>query len=78
MAKLESINYVPSRPVLVGIGVEWMPDVSAHVIPALPQIFWKGGLPWAEANHWAVYKMNSGGVELETVQSLMDLGGASG
>lgn len=72
MARLELIRYTPMREVLVGGEVSWARDPLARAAEKLPQIFWKSGEPWSEANHWALEKaMSVRGSDLETVRSLM-------
>lgn len=71
MARLERINYVPHQWCVTEGKVSWVRTPSQRSILNLPQIFWKGGQSWVEANHWALDKVRSGGVKLETVQSLM-------
>lgn len=71
MARLESINYIPHRAVVHRNWVEWVRDSGVPARSGLPQIFWAGGAPWSEANHWAVDKARSGDVKIETVQNLM-------
>lgn len=71
MARLESVNYVPHRAVVHEHRVEWVRESGVPALSGLPQIFWNGCTPWAEANHWALDKARSGGVKLETVQNLM-------
>ncbi|CAG0955204.1 hypothetical protein ANAEL_00296 [Anaerolineales bacterium] len=71
MSRLENINYLPHRPVILDHGVEWVRDSSARALHGLPQIFWRSGTPWAEANHWALDKASYAGVKLDTVQNLM-------
>jgi len=39
-----------------GKSVTWSADGFAKQIERLPQIFWNGGEPWSEANHWALSK----------------------
>ena len=71
MARLESINYVPQRAVVSEREVSWVSTPYSKPISGLPQIFWKNGTPWIEANHWALYKVQSMSVKINTVQSLM-------
>lgn len=71
MARLESINYVPNQAIVAEGKVGWVRTPSARPLSGLPQIFWKDGTPWAEANHWALDKARSVDVKLKTVQSLM-------
>ena len=72
MARLELIRYTPMREMLDGGEVSWVNDPLTRVINKLPQIFWKTGTPWAEANHWALEKATSvRGSDLKTVTSLM-------
>lgn len=72
MANLEFINYTPMREVIEAGSVGWVPDKLAPPINELPQIFWSNGVPWHEANHWALTKatsLRSGRVK--TIRSLM-------
>ena len=71
MARLENINYVPHRAVVLENAVEWVRESGVPALSCLPQIFWKNGMPWAEANHWALDKARFAYVKLNTVQNLM-------
>lgn len=52
--------------------VNWEVDRLAEPISKLPQIFWKNGEPWSEANHWALTKaQQSNGSHIKTVTALM-------
>lgn len=71
MARLESINYVPHRATVKEGAVCWEITTDKRKLYGLPQIFWMNGLPWFEANHWALEKAMSGEVKLKTVLSLL-------
>jgi len=72
MALLESIDFKPMREVIEGGVVSWEPDRLATPIPSLPQIYWKGGEPWSEVNHWALVKASgTAGNNIKTVRGLM-------
>lgn len=71
MARLELINYIPQRAVVTEHEVSWLRAPSARSISSLPQIFWKDGYPWNEANHWALDKASGRRVKIETVKNLM-------
>lgn len=71
MARLESISYIPHRAITTEREVSWVRVPSARSISSLPQIFWKDGTPWSEANHWALDKAKGRSVKIETVQNLM-------
>lgn len=72
MANLEVVNYTPMREVTDGRIVHWVPDTLASSISKLPQIFWQGGMPWNEANHWALTKAcTPRNGHIKTVMSLM-------
>ncbi len=53
MASLEYVDFRPWREVATSAGIDWELDKVAPPVPQLPQIFWKDGDGWAEANHWA-------------------------
>lgn len=61
MAHLEFINYTPMNEVVEGRVVRWVPDKVARKIEKLPQIYWHDGVPWHEANQWALTRNNSAG-----------------
>jgi len=71
MARLESIYYIPHIPVVEYGKVEWVRNTSLRPIDGLPQLFWKEGRPWTEANHWALDKSSQQAVKLSTIESLM-------
>lgn len=71
MARLEYVDFRPWREVPVDDGFVWEPDKLAPEIKGLPQIFWESGEGWAEANHWAVDKIVSDCVHLDTAKGLM-------
>src|ERR1035437_6730485 len=70
MASLELIHYLPQRPTVTDDGsVTWERDMACRPIKHLPQLFWKDGMPWLEANLWAHERATSGKTDLKTVQS---------
>ncbi|MDO9053664.1 MAG: site-specific integrase [Gallionella sp.] len=71
MARLESINYDPHHAIVEERKVYWVPEFGVQAICGLPQIFWECGTPWFEANHWALDKIKSMDIKLNTVQNLM-------
>lgn len=69
MATLEFISYIPHRPLASESGqVTWEVDRACSPIDHLPQLFWRDGTPWSEANLWAHQRATSGGTDLKTVQ----------
>lgn len=72
MAVLEYIRYTPMREVIDGQVVLWEHDKLARKIKELPQLFWKDGVAWAEANHWALEKSTGeAGNNPKTIKALM-------
>lgn len=71
MACLEYIDFGPWREVISGGTLTWEPDKLARSLKGLPQIFWKNGEGWAEANDWALEKAATVGIKLDTVKALM-------
>lgn len=72
MARLEYIKFKPWREVIRDDRtLAWEADPISRPIPQLPQLFWKNGEGWAEANHWALEKATTVGIKLETVKGLM-------
>src|SRR5689334_8582565 len=69
MATLEPIAYTPHRCVVVEGHVEWAPVKNSKAIEGLPQIIWRDGTPWREANLWALERATSRDTKLATVQS---------
>lgn len=72
MAKLEFIQFNPSRETVKNGKICWDLDQLAKPIANLPQLFWNDGSPWSEANHWALTKTRgSNGSKLKTVVTLL-------
>lgn len=71
MARLECINYIPHQIVMREQQANWVLSPRSRAISTFPQIFWKDGTPWFEANHWALDKIKNMSVELDTIRSLM-------
>lgn len=71
MATLEHINFGPWREFPSGTTFSWEADRTTAQIPNLPQIFWENGESWAEANIWAVHKLDIQKCHIETARALM-------
>lgn len=72
MAQIEYISFTPMREAIMNGQVSWEPDRLGKAIARLPQIFWKGGKPWSEVNHWALTKaQGTVGSDISTVASVM-------
>lgn len=71
MASLEYISYQPHVAYIESNEVQWIPNTAAHPIQKLPQLFWRDGTPWAEANHWALDKALQPDIKVITVRTLM-------
>ena len=67
MASLEKIRYTPHRARTSGGAVVWM-LVEGREIDGVPQIFWRSGEPWREANMWAIERATSKDVGLKTIE----------
>lgn len=72
MATLEYIQYIPHRPELSDGVVKWVPDAIVRSVDRLPQVFWKTGDPWREANLWALEMTRNRSVKLRTAVSLLE------
>jgi integrase len=72
VADLAPIRFTPVRDVVEGRDVFWIPDRLGRPVDQLPQIFWRSGEPWHEANHWAITRVTSTrGGHIDTVTRLM-------
>ncbi|WP_298851947.1 tyrosine-type recombinase/integrase [uncultured Aquimonas sp.] len=71
MASLELIRHIPRRAEVVDGRVRWVHRKDLMPIDRLPQICWKDGRTWAEANLWALQHATSQRKDLETVKSAM-------
>ena len=70
MASLELCNYAPHRIVVSAEGiVNSQPDHALPPIKGLPQLFWKDGSPWIEANLWAHSRATNGVTDIKTVRT---------
>jgi len=67
MARLEYIRYVPHMAEVESGAVNWKPDSVVRPIEDLPQIFWRDGTPWREANLWALELGRNRQVKLKSV-----------
>lgn len=72
MATLEHILYVPHRPEVTNDSVKWVSDTVVRIVDRLPQVFWKDGKPWREANLFALEMARNRNVKLRTAISLME------
>lgn len=72
MATLEYIRYIPHRPEVSERAVKWVMDSIVQSVDRLPQVFWKDGEPWREANLWALEMARNRDVKLRTAISLME------
>jgi integrase len=71
MAKIEYINYTPWRESFSKNGIQFETDKLSRRIEHLPQIFWRTGEGWAEANVWALEKVIDKRIDIKTAKSLM-------
>ncbi|MDO1434405.1 MULTISPECIES: tyrosine-type recombinase/integrase [Pseudomonas] len=71
MANLEHLDFQPWREVQAGETLSWEPDGIADRVQRLPQIFWKSGEGWTEANLWALDKVTNQRCNVQTAESLM-------
>jgi integrase len=70
LAALEFIHYLPHRAIVGAKGqVTWERDPACSPIKNLPQLFWRDGAPWVEANLWAHQRATTGKTDIKTVQS---------
>lgn len=69
MATVEHIHFSPHDLSVNDRLVSYSLNSSRVVIKGLPQLFWEGGLPWREANLWAMERVTNGEAILRTVSS---------
>lgn len=72
MATLEYIHFVPHTLERRENSVTYSVSSRRPSIKDLPQIFWAGGMPWREANLWAMERATTGEASLKTVASNMN------
>lgn len=70
MASLETVNYVSRHPEVDTDRIKWVLSTSDSAL-ALPQICWKDGSTWGEANLWALTQSTSQKKDLKTVTRSM-------
>lgn len=69
MSRLESIRYRPHRCTTSGSHIEWRPLSSELPEKLLPQIFWRDGRSWREANLWLLERSEYVGNSYKTVKA---------
>ena len=69
MATVEHIHFSPHDLSVKDRLITYSSNSSRVVIEGLPQIFWVNGLPWREANLWAMERVTNGEAILKTVSS---------
>ena len=67
MATVEHIHFSPHDLFVKDRLITYSLNSSRVVIEGLPQIFWEDGLPWREANLWAMERVTNGEAILKTV-----------
>ncbi|WP_051219966.1 site-specific integrase [Rheinheimera baltica] len=72
MATLEHIHFVPHNLEYRKGTATYSTSSSRSSLKNLPQLFWKDGTPWREANLWAVERTTTGEASLKTVASNMN------
>lgn len=72
MATLEKIRYEPHYFEVTHKSVSHNKKKGYPIIENLPQLFWSNGMPWREANLWALERITSGSALLKTVASNMN------
>ncbi|PXX46931.1 tyrosine-type recombinase/integrase [Undibacterium pigrum] len=72
MATLEHILYIAHRPEVSDGKIKWVPDTIVRTVDRLPQVFWKDGKAWREANLWALEMARNRNVKLSTAISVME------
>ena len=70
MASLETIHYRGHRPVISGDRIEWE-RAKGSPIDRLPQLCWRNGITWGEANLWALEQATNGRTDIKTVSRSM-------
>ncbi|MGZ4954158.1 MAG: hypothetical protein ACXV8Q_03515 [Methylobacter sp.] len=71
MARLRHIRFEPHIVEVIDGKVLYMPSKSGRVINGLPQIFFSDGMPWQEANLWAMERATARDVSIKTIQANM-------
>lgn len=69
MPTVEHIHFNPHDLSVKNRLITYSLNSSRVVIEGLPQIFWADGLPWREANLWAMERVTNGEALLKTVSS---------
>eukprot|EP01133_Synstelium_polycarpum_P001824 gene1824-2097_t len=69
LATVEHIHFSPHDLSVKDRLITYSSNSSRVVIEGLPQIFWVNGLPWREANLWAMERVTNGEAILKTVSS---------
>ena len=69
MPTVEHIHFSPHDLSVKDRMITYSLNSSRAVIEGLPQIFWEDGLPWREANLWAMERVTNGEALLKTVSS---------
>ncbi|CAM3763818.1 hypothetical protein SAMN05216475_4703 [Pseudomonas synxantha] len=69
MPTVEHIHFSPHDLSVKDRLITYSLNSSRVVIEGLPQIFWEDGLPWREANLWAMERVTNGEALLKTVSS---------
>ncbi len=69
MPTVEHIHFCPHDLSVQDRLITYSLNSSRVVIEGLPQIFWEDGLPWREANLWAMERVTNGEAILKTVSS---------
>ncbi|WP_082794343.1 tyrosine-type recombinase/integrase [Thauera humireducens] len=72
MANLEYIHYVPHRVEVIDRKVTWVLDTTIKVVDRLPQIYWRDGRPWREANLWSLEMARTKDQKLATIRNLFE------
>lgn len=72
MATLERIRYESHYFQVTHKSVIHNNKNGYPIIESMPQLFWSNGMPWREANLWAIERVTSGNVLLKTVASNMN------
>lgn len=72
MATLEQIQYEPYYFSITHKSVSHDKKIGYPIIKNLPQLFWSNGMPWREANLWAIERTTNGNTSLKTVVSNMN------
>lgn len=66
MSDLEAVAFEPYRASVETGQVVWSAVTAGPAVDGLPQLFWRDGSPWREANLWLLEDVAAKSVKLRT------------